>query len=368
MALKIISLPVDESACGYYRIRKPLEGLQKYTEHDTYIIDTSKDDVTELMKAMPSVDVIFMRPGAEQGLMQIQNLFKDKVKSPLKAKIVLDIDDNVDIISPYSQFYSNYGLEEYKHGDKYIWKDGERGFSIQTNLARMSYLKWGMKIADLITVTTDKLAEHALEYNKNVYVNDNTLDFNHWYRLNNKINKPLRVVWQGSPSHYEDWYAIKEPLNKLMDEFDFEMIMLGSQYQGIFDEKHRSRVKALPWVNFQAHSYRMMSLQADIGIIPLADLPFNHYKSSIKFYENAAMGLPSVVSNILPYSKSIKHGKTAMGYNSPDEFYDSMKKLLENKGLRSNIANAAYIWVRENKSLELESKKLAERLEQLCKS
>lgn len=365
--LKIISLPVDESACGFYRVRKPLEGLQKYTEHDTYIIDLQKDNMTDLMKVMPSVDVIYMRPGSEQGLMQIQSLFKDKIGHELKAKIVLDIDDNVDIISPYSQFYSNYGLKEYKHGDTFIWKDGEKGFSIQANLARMSYLKWGMKNADLITVTTDKLAEHALQYNDNVYVNDNTIDFNHWYRLNNKINKSLRVVWQGSPSHYEDWYAIKEPLNKLMEEFDFEMIMLGSQYQGIFDEKHRSRVKALPWVPFGAHSYRMMTLQADIGIIPLADLPFNWYKSSIKWYENAAMGVPSIVSNVLPYSNSIKHGKNAMAYNSEEEFYKGMKELLTNKGLRANIANSAYNYVKENKSLELESKKLGERLEELCK-
>lgn len=367
MPLKIISLPVGLDACSGYRIRKPLEGLQKYTDHDTYIIDLQRDNMTDLMKVMPSVDVIFMRPGSEQGLMKIQSLFKDKIGHDLKAKLVLDIDDNVDIISPYSQFYSNYGLKEYKHGDQYVWKDGEKGFSIQANLAKMSYLKWGMKNADLIVVTTDKLAEHALEYNQNVYVNDNTIDFNHWYRLNNKVNSPLRVVWQGSPSHYEDWYAIKEPLNRLMDEFDFEMIMLGSQYNGIFDEKHRSRVRALPWVSFDAHSYRMMTLQADIGIIPLADLPFNHYKSSIKFYENAAMGLPSVVSNILPYSQSIKNGKTAIGYNTSEEFYEGMKKLITNKGLRANIANAAYNWVKENKSLELESKKLGERLEELCR-
>ena len=364
--LKIISLPVGQDGCSGYRIRKPLKGLQKYTNHDTYIIDLTKDNMTELMKAMPSVDVIFMRPGSEKGLMEIQRLFEDKVGHKLKAKIVLDIDDNVDLISPYSQFYQSYGLEEYKHDGKYIWKNGESGFSLQSNLARMSYLKWGMKNADLITVTTNKLAEHALEYNKNVYVNDNSIDFNVWWKCNNKINEPLKVYWGGSPSHYADWYSIKEPLNKLMREHKFTLYMAGSQYKGVFDEDNLDKVIALPWVSFEAHSYRSMAMQADIGIIPLADEPFNHYKSCIKYYENSAMGLPSVVANVPPYSNEITN-KNAMIYSNGDEFYKGLKELITNKGLRANISNAAYNYVKKNHSLELESIKLGKRLEELCK-
>lgn len=214
-----------------------------------------------------------------------------------------------------------------------------------------------MRGVDYVFVTTKKLAEHARKYNKNVYINDNVIDMDHWWRLSKTENRPLRVVWQGSPSHYEDWFAIKEPLARLMDEYDFEMIMLGSQYKGIFDPRHIGRVRALPWIPFEAHSYRMMSLQADIGIIPLADLPFNHYKSAIKWYENAAMGLPSVVSDIKPYSDVITKD-TALGYKTPDEFYKQMKKLLESPDLRAKIADKAYNWVIKNKTLEMESKKL----------
>lgn len=349
----ILSTQLGADACSNYRIRRPLSGLEKLGD-TIHIFDDKKDSVNDLVKSLPHFDYIFMRPGAE--------LFMFKVKSipelsKIKAKWVLDIDDNVDLISPYSQFYADYGLKPYKHGDVDVWVDGKNGFSIENNLKRLNSLKTGMRSVDLITVTTGKLAEHARKYNKNVYVNDNTLDLDHWWRLSKTENKPLRVVWQGSPSHYEDWYAIKEPLTKLMDEYDFEMIMLGSQYKGIFEERHLNRVKALPWIPFEAHSYRMMSLQADIGIIPLADLPFNEYKSAIKWYENAAMGLPSVVSNIKPYSDVISND-TALGYKTSDEFYKQMKRLLENADLRAKIADKAYNWVIKNKSLETESKKL----------
>lgn len=367
MPLNIVSLPVGLDACSSYRVRKPFLGIEKFTDHKTHIIDVSKDDSEELVKVFPLIDVVFMRPGAEQGMKKIKDIFVDQIKVPIKAKWIMDIDDNFDEISPLSQFYHDYGLEEANYMDKPLWKDGRDGFSIQKNLVRKTYLQWGMTNADLVTVTTERLAGYVREnYNKNVFVYDNSIDFDVWYRLNNKINKPLKIVWQGSPSHYEDWFEIKEPLNKILSEFNVELYMLGSNYMGIFDEENRGKIKTLPWVSFDAHSYRMMSLQPDIAIVPLANNKFNKFKSSIKWYEMSAMGVPSIVSNVEPYSLSIKHKKTAVAYQTPQEFYNGLKLLIENKGLRKNIANNAYQWVRKNKDLKDEVIKLSERLEKLC--
>ena len=358
-----MSLPVGMDACSYYRVKQPLEQIKLTTEHDTHVIDYKHDDMVNLVKVFPEVDVFYTRPGSEKGLSEIRSF----PEIPIKAKIVVDIDDNLELINPTSQFYAEYGLKEIEYHGKPVWKNNSNGFSIFKNYIRKTYVEYGLRKADLVVVTTDKLAEHALKFNKNVFVNDNTIDFTKWWRLNNKINAPLKVIWQGSPSHYNDWYSIKDPLNTLLREFNFELYMLGSQYQGIIDEDLRHRVHALPWVPFEAHSYRMMALQADIALIPLANDEFNHYKSSIKWYEMSAMGVPSVVSNVEPYSKCIQHGKTALGYSNEKEFCDSLKALLTNKGLRKNIGNSAYQWVKDNKDVTKESKKLSERLEELCK-
>lgn len=367
MSLNIISLPVGLDACSCYRVRKPLSGIERFTDHHTHIIDVSKDDSEELVKVFPLVDVVLMRPGAELGMKKIKDIFLNKIKVPLKAKWVMDIDDNLDAISPLSQFYQSYGLVEANYLNKPLWRDGKNGFSIQNNLVRKTYLQWGLINADLVTVTTERLAEYIKKnYNSNVFVFDNTIDFDEWWRLNNKLNKPLKIVWQGSPSHYEDWFEIKEPLNKILREFKVELYMLGSNYLGIFDQDNRSKVKTLPWVSFDAHSYRMMSLQPDIAIVPLAKNKFNQYKSSIKWYEMSAMGVPSIVADVEPYSLSIKHKKTAIAYHNPQEFYEGLKLLIENKGLRKNIANNAYQWVFKNKDLKDESIKLSKRLEMLC--
>ena len=150
-----------------------------------------------------------------------------------------------------------------------------------------------------------------------------------------------------------------------MDEFDFDLYMLGSNYPGIFKSEHYKRIYTLPWVPFEAHSYRMMSLQPDIAIIPLANDAFNQFKSAIKWYEMSAFGVPSVVSNVGPY-KEVVTDKTALPYSNSTQFYESLKQLLTNKGKRLNIGNSAYQWVRENKSLEVESKKLQQKLKELC--
>lgn len=365
MALKIISTPIGKDGCSGYRVIKPLEGLRDYCGCDVHIIEQGNDNMVDLVKAMAQADIIYLRPGAESGRRQI--LAIPELRNAMKnTKWVLDIDDNLEIISPFSEFYRNNGMEEVYYNGKPLWIDGKDGFSLQRNKEKIYSQIVGLKDMDMVVTTTDLLADYARKYNANVYTNDNTIDFTEWWKVDHSDHKPLRVVWQGSPSHYGDWFTIKEPLEKLMDEYDFEILMVGSTYKGIFGN-HYSRVKSLPWVNFDAHSYRMMSLTPDIAIIPLEDNVFNSHKSAIKYYEMSAMGIPSVVANVKPYSEVINENR-AMVYGSPDEFYIQMKMLLDSQLLRKKIGDNAYKWVYDNKNLEKESHKLYEALEKLCQT
>lgn len=360
--LKILSLPVGMDACSYYRIKKPFQGIEEIEPGTTHIIDVRKDDTAALPHIFAAADVIFMRPGAENGYRMIKNM----KGVDIKAKIVLDIDDNVDEISPLSQFYAEYGLSEATYDGKPLWKHGENGFDLQKNFERVNSLHEMMREVDLITTTTPTLAKYASKFNKNVYVNRNTIDRSVWWRVNHKINKPLKVLWHGSPSHYEDWEEIRKPINKLMGEFDFELYLLGSAYKGLFKKKYLDRVRVYPWTPFEAHSYRCIALAPDMAIIPLVDSEFNRNKSSIKWLEMSAMGIPSLVANRTPYKEDIST-KTAVLYENNQQFYDGFKLLLENKGVRANIGNSAYNEINKNHNLTDESKKLLERIKQLCR-
>lgn len=363
--LKILAFPVGQDGCSGYRVRKPLEGLKLYTDCDCHIIDKEKDHMGKIAKLFPLANVIWMRPGAELGRQQILDIMKKEDIDMSHVKWVMDIDDNLELVSPYSEFYRHNGLEEFTHNGVKIWEDGKNGFNLQENRARVASQIQGLRDADMVVTTTNTLGEYAKQFNDNVYVNDNTIDFTAWWKIKHKPNKRLKVLWAGSPSHYEDFYTIKEALNKLMKDYDFELIMVGSNYNGIIDKKYHDRITTLSWVTFQAHSYRLMSLTADIAIIPLQKNKFNDYKSAIKFYEVSAMGIPAVVSNTLPYSE-VACNNNALIYKTDKGFYKQMKKLLESPELREEIGTKAYNWVYNNKNLEKESKKLARKLGELC--
>lgn len=353
--LKIISLPVDDGGCGWYRIRQPFDMIKKHTPHDPHIISTD-DDMIAVTQALAIADVVVFRPGGDIGIPALKEAMADYLKGHgkdprMKAKWVLDIDDNTEMISPYSQHYEDYGVEEYfdKNINKWLWKDGAGGFNLEKNRSRLASLLDAMQKVDLVTVTTSKLAEYVSHYNKNVAVLPNCVNLEKWWKLDLKPNEQLRIGWSGGVSHYEDWYSIRKPLNKLMKEYQFKLVMAGSSFGGVIDEENKHLVEVHDWVPFKGHSYRMMCMALDIAIIPLANLPFNHYKSSIKWYEMNALGIPSVVSNTLPYREDILHEKNGILYKNDDEFYFALKKLIDNRFYRHNLGKEARHWVEQNR-------------------
>lgn len=336
-------MPTDSGGCGWYRIRQPFEMINRFTSSETHIIDKDQDNMLEVVKAMQMAHILVTRPGGEMGIDHILQM-----PEYIGKAWALDIDDNVDLISPYSNHYEEYGTEEVKHGDKWLWKDGEANFDVERNKKRMEEHKWGLKNASLVTVTTEKLAQYARYYNDNVAILPNCINFENWWKLNLQPNKQLRVGWSGGSSHYEDLFSIKEPLNKLMREYQFKFVYFGHGFPGIIDKDNRHLLESHSWVPFEGHSFRSMCMAIDIAIIPLKDTEFNHYKSSIKWYEMSAMGVPSVVANILPYSEDINKD-TAVGYNTQKEFYDGLKMLLVNPQARKKIGLNAQKWVKQNR-------------------
>jgi len=373
-SLRILSMPVDKGGCGHYRIRQPFYMLKTYSEHDVHIIDAEKDITNELVKVLPAVDIFVVRQGVPIGgtkkrlgsVMNKLSKFSGK-EVKLKGKWVMDIDDNMELISPYNEHYVDNGVEEYydSHLKKWIWKDGVGNFDLKDNRRRLLLALSSLKEADMVTVTTLKLAEYARQYNNNVVILPNSVDFKQWWKLPLKPNKQLRVGWSGGFSHYEDWYSIKEPLNKLLREYRFKLVMVGTYFKGIIDEDLRYLVEDYAWVDFSGHSFRMMCMNLDLAIIPLADLPFNRYKSSIKWYEMSSIKIPSVVANIEPYSTDIADGINVWGYKDTTSFEKSLRTALERPDLRKKYAENAYDWVFKHCNAKINTKLWARAYESL---
>lgn len=66
------------------------------------------------------------------------------------------------------------------------------------------------------------------------------------------------------------------------------------------------RTHTYPWTTHRQTYYR--SLMMDLCIAPLKGTMFNRSKSAIRFIENSALGIPSIIQDLDPYWPYLEHG------------------------------------------------------------
>ena len=91
----------------------------------------------------------------------------------------------------------------------------------------------------------------------------------------------------------------------------------------------------VPWL-------RGIAKTMDVALAPLADAPFNHAKSPLKYLDYAALGLPAVFSQVMPYMGAVRHGETGLLVpNTPEAWAQAVTSLLRDPSLRAQLAHAA---------------------------
>jgi len=207
-----------------------------------------------------------------------------------------------------------------------------------------------MKIADLVTVSTEPLRDklESLIYGINTEVIHNAMDLSGWLATP-YIGSPddkKRIFWQGSSTHDEDWEecfdAVKEVMSKRSDVILLLMGFLPSQVEAELEEpEFKGRVEFLSGVNVEEYFNIIKHIRADVGLTPLKDNEFNRAKSCIKWMENSMIGMPTVSSNVVPYSNVIEHEKNGFLCNTKDEWVECMIKCLDNERIRKGIVENA---------------------------
>jgi len=343
MKLKILGAPIGRNGADYYRVRQPFEHLKKRGHQVRFIDPTST--TREIDEAVRGADIIVFRIGHEKLFFTIKNGYDCSDK-----KLIVDMDDEVWEFNPFTTQYRYWGLKEVDYNGKPLWKDGVNGFDIERNMETVQRAVNMLNAADMITVTTERLKEAMLEFNKNVEVLPNAIDFEKWKKFEFKRPKgKMRVGWSGGDTHFLDWASIQDILPKVQKRYNFNLILQGCRWtgtlKGVEHEYH-------PWVDIDAHPLKTNSLQLDVAIIPLEKTRFNEMKSCIKWYEYSALKIPCLVANVPPYSDEIEHMKTGLLYNNHKEFDRYLRMLLTDKGLRKKLAENAYQYVVENRNIK----------------
>lgn len=169
--------------------------------------------------------------------------------------------------------------------------------------------------------------------------------------------------WTGN-SHFADLQEIEPALARVMAKYpNLHYYSYGMHFGAIARNLPKDRYHTAGWVHPEAHGYRLACLDPDISICPLIDSEFNRVKSSIKYYEMSALGVPTLARDIPPYTDDIKDGENGLLYDSVDDFEVKLSQLVEDGMLRIRLGHSAYDYVRANRQLDDITKDWVEFLE-----
>ena len=105
--------------------------------------------------------------------------------------------------------------------------------------------------------------------------------------------------------------------------------------------------------------------EVDIFVAPLSLNSYNICKSSIKFLEASSSGKPGVWQKIRQYSEVVKNGQNGFLCSTADEWYDSLKKLIDDKELRRKMGEKAFRTVEKDWQINTHVSQYAEFLKKL---
>jgi glycosyltransferase involved in cell wall biosynthesis len=253
-----------------------------------------------------------------------------KILKRLGIPVIIDTDDH-------------YQLSD-SHVLKKEWKLNHRAEALIYNFTQ----------ADAIIVTTPYLKYVVSQFNKNVEVFPNTIDFEQPQFIPNPEiaamkSELVNIGWSGSVTHLEDLQLIEgEILSLNKSPYKDYKFMLAGFYDGdsiwhkyekiftsnyILDDNNYGRINAADVYSY-AQAYNLM----DIGLIPLRYNEFNRAKSELKMLEMGAFGLGVIVSDVESYQWMSKHGKNCLVAGKKD-WYKAMRRLIENPELRKDLGS-----------------------------
>lgn len=258
------------SGCGFYRITSPLDALREQGWDTAYGFGEPVD--------LDSRIIVAQRMDKHAALPYWR-------RWKAGHRLVYEIDDNIFDI------------------DITNWM----AFGAYSKLDVRDAVEHACEVADMVTVTTEPLAEVMRPYNPNVrvipnVVPDAVLDID-------RPHQPKVVIgWQGGASHARDLALIAPTLRHLLDKHRkrAELHIMGTDYRPTIDRGGRFT----NWIPIASGIGYFRAIDFDIGLAPLTGTHFDESKSAIKAIEYAALGIPVLASDVDAY-----RGFVTDGYN-----------------------------------------------------
>jgi O-antigen biosynthesis protein len=373
--LRIAMIPTANGGVNYYRMAAWAFQMRKYRNIEVALFafqygmvevhpwqrDFSfnpyvRHDIEHLIKA---ADVVIWQPVHYQHTLEFFNEMRHKY-----GKLTLvETDDNFIDVPPWNEAFKSYSPNSY-----------HRHAATQC-----------FQMADGLIVSTPHLKELYSQFNDNIHVIENSIDFKGdskflgWDTVSVRKHKGLRIGWIGGRSHFNDLMMIAPVLREILIEHPKVTLSLVNSaikpscaslnmaypFEGIKNVIDVDKsVPITRYAKFFAHQ------AFDIGLAPLVDCNFNRSKSNLRWLEYSALKIPCVATDISHFSQTIKNGTD--GILVKDNNLESWKKnlawLIQSKQLRENIGKAAYRRAKSDFNIKRNAAKYARLLKELVGS
>jgi len=301
---RVFGWSADSGGCGFYRIEMPLAEYARRggsAEWSVNMPDWAREEA----------DVII---GQRVSLEGASNLWQ-KLCLKGRALMVLELDDDLWNIDPSNRTaYETFSPEM---------------------LGRLSR---NVASADVVTVTTEALAEVIRPMNSNVVVVPNRIPA--WLVEHQKpVVDNLTVGWAGSGSHQMDWEDAAPQIGRFLKRNPhLHTHVIGGAFRSM-TAWPLDRVRVTNWAASVEDYYRLIDF--DIGLAPLRPHVFNRSKSYIKALEYAALGIPAVASAVGPYEAFIKPEETGFLVRHEHEWGSRLRALTGDTHMRTEMGRNA---------------------------
>ena len=195
-----------------------------------------------------------------------------------------------------------------------------------------------------LVVSTPYLAQAYRHMIDDIRIVPNRLQRDVWLPLHSarRTTARPRVGWAGGTAHAGDLSLIAEVIAATAHEVDWV-------FMGMCPDHMRPMIREFhPFENFDSYPARLASLNLDLAVAPLEQIPFNRGKSNLRLLEYGALGIPVVCTDIDPYRDS----PACRVGNRPRDWLDAIRARIHDPDAAEREGQTMRQWVLDHYILE----------------
>ncbi len=203
--------------------------------------------------------------------------------------------------------------------------------------------------ARAVSVATEPLAVWARLHNDHVSVVPMALDLRRYAPLRRcePVSEPVVLGWMGTGGGLRYLEALAPVLRDLARTVPIRVRVVSGSADAV----------NLPGVPVDRRRWQPRTALADaasfdVGLVPLADTPFERAKFPFKLLQYQALGVPSVCARVGAAATLVEEGHTALLAGSADEWRSQLERIVRDEPLRNELRAAALAGVEQRYTIE----------------